>query len=147
MTTSPRARLLELVTRMSLVRAHELSAFGVRWHHVQHLMRLGWVRRHARGTLALVDTTVPAWLLVAKLLPDGVLSLRTALEFHRIVLPDRRTVWIGRNQNARVASINGGPDVAYRRATPTRPSRARSPPASPKPTSAPSQNSCTSINT
>ena len=92
-----RARVLDLVDRLGLVRARDVARAGIPTVYLTRLVRAGVLERIARGLYARASSPVGEHVSlaeVAKLAPRGVICLLSALAFHGIGTQSPRRVWL-----------------------------------------------------
>lgn len=80
--------------------------------YLSRLVRQGRLVRHARGIYAPVDQEISAthdWELACLRVPNGVLCLLSALNFHRIGTQNPTAVWIAIDVKARPPQLDYPP--------------------------------------
>lgn len=89
-------------------RAEDLKDVGVTRHQIPSLLRRGEVRRVARGLYRRTDrpvTEMETLLMVARMVPDGIVCLLTALRVHEIGTQSPAEVWLAIGHKAREPKI------------------------------------------
>lgn len=90
-------RILELARRMGLVRPRDVEAEGILREYLLRLYRHGDLVRVGRGLYALPGTQTSESVSlaeVAKRVPNAVVCLISALEFHNLTTQIANRVWI-----------------------------------------------------
>lgn len=90
-------RILELAAHQPLVRPRDVEALGIARESLLRLYRQGLLVRPARGIYSLAETAVTeqhSLAVVAKLVPQCVVCLLSALRFHDLTTQDPHEVWI-----------------------------------------------------
>jgi predicted transcriptional regulator of viral defense system len=101
-------KTLQYVRRHGLVRPRDLEAVGIPREYLLRLHRQGKLERTGRGLYALRDAAVTenhSYAQVAKLAPDAIICLLSALAFHGITTQNPASVWIALGQGARKPSL------------------------------------------
>jgi predicted transcriptional regulator of viral defense system len=94
----------EVVRRMGVVRPIDLEAVGITRGRLQQLVRAGLVVRVARGVYVASDhpfTEHHALAVVARRVPEGVVCLLSALQFHGLTSQLPAEVWMALPEKAR----------------------------------------------
>jgi len=97
-------RILSLIKKLGVVRAHDLKDRGIPRAVIYVLCRRGLLKRQARGLYVSTDhalTAEHALAQVAKRVPNGIVCLLTALRFHGLTTQMPREVWIALPEKAR----------------------------------------------
>lgn len=98
LASSPIAkRILKLARSQGMLRAQDLTSRGLPASYLWHLERAGLLKRLDRGLYALASLPFSEHLSeleVAKRVPDGVLCLFSALQFHDLTLEYAHEVWL-----------------------------------------------------
>jgi len=97
-------QVVDAVRREGVLRPRDLDALGISRVYLQRLVRNGELRRVGRGlyTLAGAEPTEHRSLAEAcKRVPQGVLCLLSALEFHGLTSQMPFEVWMALGKNAR----------------------------------------------
>jgi len=107
-------RVLDLVARGGLVRAHEAKVRGIHTHVLTRLVREGKLERASRGWYRLPlpgyqMTERHGLVLAATAAPKGVVCLISALQFHEIGTQLPRQVWMALPRGARTPAIEYPP--------------------------------------
>jgi predicted transcriptional regulator of viral defense system len=90
-------KIMELAGQMGLIRPRDVEEAGVHREYLLRLYRDGDLIRVGRGLYALPDTQTSESLSlaeVAKRVPNAVICLISALEFHHITTQIAHSVWI-----------------------------------------------------
>ncbi len=88
---------LELSKQRGIVRPKELEQAGIKRATLYHLLRTGQLRRNARGLYCLPDSEATEHITlaeVAKRVPNGIVSLVSALSFHELTTQLPEEVWL-----------------------------------------------------
>lgn len=106
---SPRTRLLNVVRDGAVIRARDLDEHHVPRTYLARLVREGGLRRLGRGLY--VSTTARLTehhelAEAAKRVPQSVVCLLSALQFHGLTTEAPREVWIAIGQKARRARVD-----------------------------------------
>lgn len=94
---SPRERLLRLTRKLGVVRPRDLEAIGVAREYLRRLRDEGVLEQSGRGLYVLADsqpTEHQTLVDVCKRVPQGVVCLLSALQFHQLTTQLSREVWI-----------------------------------------------------
>lgn len=95
---------LETLRAQGIMRLRDLMHVGVGQETVSRLVRDGRIIRLARGLYQLPDTEIEATHGLAeacKLVPNGVVCLVSALQFHGLTVQLPRAIWLAIETNAR----------------------------------------------
>jgi len=97
-------KIISLARRRGIIRASDLDEIRASRTLLAYLARKGVLRRIARGAYALADY-IPereSFLAVAAAVPNGVICLLSALQFHEITTQMPTEVWVAieRGRNA-----------------------------------------------
>lgn len=102
----------DFIKKHGIVRTRDLQSRGMHPEHLRRLMAKGLVQRLGRGTYVTADheidrhhTTAEA----AKRLPQGVICLLSALQFHEIGTQSPHEVWIALRKGAKHPKIEDIP--------------------------------------
>lgn len=90
-------KILELARRMGLIRPRDVEAAGAPREYLLRLYRKGDLVRVGRGLYALPGTQTSESLAlaeVAKRMPNAVICLISALQFHHLTTQISQRVWI-----------------------------------------------------
>jgi predicted transcriptional regulator of viral defense system len=104
MKTKAKEPEIEMIRRMGLVRPSDLETLGIPRARLYSLVQEGLVERRGRGIYVARDhalTADHALAQAAKLVPNGVLCLLTALRFHGLTTQSPAEVWIALPEKAR----------------------------------------------
>jgi predicted transcriptional regulator of viral defense system len=89
--------IIKLANQMGIIRPRDLDAIGINREYLLRLYRNGDIERVGRGLYALPGTQTSEFLSlaqVAKRIPNAVICLISALEFHQITTQIAHSVWI-----------------------------------------------------
>ncbi len=109
---SQRDRAVEFLMQRGAMRRVELSEVGVHPETLTRLVADGTLTRVARGVYQLADAEIAAshdLAEIAKLIPKGVISLVSALQFHELTLHIPSRVWVAINTKARKPKLEYPP--------------------------------------
>lgn len=90
-------KILELARQMGLIRPRDVEAAGIHREYLLRVFRNGDLERVGRGLYALPGTQTSEYLSlaeVAKRLPNAVICLISALQFHNLTTQIAPQVWI-----------------------------------------------------
>lgn len=90
-------RILELAKQMGLIRPRDVEAAGIHREYLLRLYRDGYLARVGRGLYALPGTQTSESISlaeVAKRVPNAVICLISALQFHNLTTQIANRVWI-----------------------------------------------------
>jgi predicted transcriptional regulator of viral defense system len=90
-------KILELAKQMGLIRPRDVEAAGIPREYILRLFRSGELLRVGRGLYALPSAQTSESLSlaeVAKRVPNAVICLISALEFHSLTTQVSGSVWI-----------------------------------------------------
>jgi len=90
-------KILELARQMGLIRPRDVEAAGIHREYLLRLYRNGDVVRVGRGLYALPGAQTSEHLSlaeVAKRMPNAVICLVSALEYHHLTTQNAHSVWI-----------------------------------------------------
>nr|WP_281722472.1 type IV toxin-antitoxin system AbiEi family antitoxin domain-containing protein [Nitrosomonas nitrosa] len=90
-------RALKLIERAGVARTGELTAHGIQRVHLQRLEQRGLIERAGRGLYRLTDAELSeheSFIETAKRVPNGVLCLLSALNFHHLTTQNPFEVWL-----------------------------------------------------
>lgn len=94
---TPTDRTLDLVKRAGILRPRDLDAHGIPRTYLQRLLERGLVERVAFGLYRLAGselTEQQSQIEATRRVPDGVLCLLTALQFHGLTTQGPHEVWV-----------------------------------------------------
>lgn len=97
MATSPTERTLELVKKAGVLRPRDLDAHGIPRTYLQRLRERGVLERVSFGLYRLAGgdlTEKQSQVEAARRIPDGVLCLLSALQFHGLTSQSPHEVWV-----------------------------------------------------
>ena len=110
MPENRKERIIELAGKMGLVRPRDVEAIGISREYLLRLYRKGELERVGRGLYTLPDALTSEFLSlaeVAKRIPNGVVCLLSALQFHNLTTQIPREVWIA------IESTTWKPEFSY----------------------------------
>jgi hypothetical protein len=90
-------KIIELARKNGLLRPRDVEAVGIQREYLLRSYRDGTLIRIGRGLYALPDTQKSEYLSLAevsKRVPNAVICLISALEFHQLTTQIAHTVWI-----------------------------------------------------
>jgi len=90
-------KILELAKQMGLIRPRDVEAAGIHREYLLRLYRDGYLARVGRGLYALPGTQTSESISlaeVAKRVPNAVICLISALQFHNLTTQIANRVWI-----------------------------------------------------
>jgi predicted transcriptional regulator of viral defense system len=96
-TMDRKERILELAKQMGLIRPRDVEAAGIHREYLLRLYRDGYLARVGRGLYALPGTQTSESISlaeVAKRVPNAVICLISALQFHNLTTQIANRVWI-----------------------------------------------------
>lgn len=105
-------QVLQRMGWQSVARVSELTGRGVHRVHLQRLEKRGLIVRAGRGLYRLADAELSeyeSFLQAAKLVPQGVLCLLSALNFHELTTQDPFEVWLALPRGAHRPRITEPP--------------------------------------
>ena len=104
-------KIVSLARRRGIIRAADLEKFGANRTLLAYLTRKGVLRRVARGAYALADY-IPAhgsFLEAAAAVPNGVICLLSALQFHEMTTQMPAEVWMAIERGRNVPTCRSMP--------------------------------------
>ena len=102
------SQILQMAAMQPLVRSRDVAARGIPRGGLLRLCRQGLLRRAARGVYALAEARVSehhSLAVVAKISPNAVVCLLSALRFHGLTTQDPHQIWVAINNKARRPSL------------------------------------------
>ncbi len=103
MTTSKREQIIEMFNQYDILRPRDIEAVGISGIYLNKLYNDGVLDRHGRGlyTLKNADFDQNKTLVEAcKKIPNGVVCLLSALQFHELTTELPFEIWIAIDRNA-----------------------------------------------
>jgi predicted transcriptional regulator of viral defense system len=94
-------RLIAEMKNTRLLSSKEIASFGISREYLRKMVKNGVIRRVRRGLYSLVNTEASIHYSLAeaaKIIPDGVICLLSALSFHGLTTQNPREVWIAVNK-------------------------------------------------
>ena len=104
--------LFKKIGHAGLFRTSELEALGISRSTVQRMLRRGEVEQISRGLYRLLEGEVTEHIglvAVQKKIPEGIICLLSALQFHGIGTQLPRDIWIAIDRKARKPKDPGFP--------------------------------------
>lgn len=108
--TTEEAAILSLLQKQGAIRARDLKEHGLSRQALTRLHKKGLVDRPSRGLYVLIDadfTEHHSLAEAAKLVPNGVVCLLSALRFHELTTQEPFEVWMA------ISHKGWKPDVSY----------------------------------
>ncbi len=102
-------KAIDILKKRGIVKSSEFTDRGIPRVYITRLVRRGFARKVSRGLYeyAARDTTAMTTIaLVCKKIPDGVICLLSALEFHDITTQMPRSVWVATERGTRIPRLN-----------------------------------------
>lgn len=96
-------RVIDLVKRLGVIRTHDLSDRGLHHESLRRLCKDGVLIKTGRGLYELADADVTehhSLALIGKKIPNAVVCLLSALQFHDIGTQSPSKVWIAIDRRA-----------------------------------------------
>ncbi|MCH8814526.1 MAG: type IV toxin-antitoxin system AbiEi family antitoxin domain-containing protein [Chloroflexi bacterium] len=100
---------LRIIERLGVVRPRDLEAHGMPRARIYRMLRKGLVRREGRGLYVAAEhpyTSEYTLAQVAKRVPQAVVCLLSALQFHQITTQVPHEVWIALPEKARIPRLD-----------------------------------------
>ena len=104
--------VLRLLRRKGIVRASDLERYGIPRVYLTRLCQKGLVERVGRGLYRLARAETSEYITLAeaaKLIPNGVVCLLSALSFHGLTTQIPHEVWMAIDVKARRPKVAGVP--------------------------------------
>ena len=104
--------VLRLLRRKGVVRASDLERYGIPRVYLTRLCQKGLVERVGRGLYRLAQAETSEYITLAeaaKLVPNGVVCLLSALSFHGLTTQIPHEVWMAIDVKARRPKVAGVP--------------------------------------
>lgn len=101
-------RILRLAARHPILRPRDVEKHGIPREFLLRLYRQGLLTRPARGVYTLADSPVSehhTLALAAKLVPQAIICVLSALRFHGLTTQDPHQVWLAIDFKARKPTI------------------------------------------
>lgn len=96
-----RPSAMTLSEQLGLLRSRDLDAYGVPRTELRLMLSLGFLREVAPGVWAGRHAGFDATTVAAKRVPQGVVCLKSALWFHRLLPEEPPEVWLAIGEHAR----------------------------------------------
>lgn len=109
---SQKERVLDLIKRLGVIRTRDLSDRGLHHESLRRLCKDGILIKTGRGLYELADADVTehhSLALVGKKIPNAVVCLLSALQFHDIGTQSPSKVWIAIDRRAGKPKMNYPP--------------------------------------
>ncbi len=106
------ARVLKMMKRAGVMRTRELTGEGIHRAHLQRLEQRGLIERAGRGLYRLAGAELSeheSFIEAAKLVPQGVLCLLSALNFHNLTTQDPFEIWMAIGRGAHRPRVESPP--------------------------------------
>jgi predicted transcriptional regulator of viral defense system len=103
---------IDLIKKKGIVRSSELTERGIPRVYITRLVNRGYARRVSRGLYEYIDreiTEKTTIALVCKKIPNGVICLLSALEFHDMTTQMPRRIWIATDRETRIPRVKDLP--------------------------------------
>lgn len=103
---------IDLIKKKGIIRSSGFSERGIPRVYVTRLVRKGYARRVSRGLYEYTDreiTEKATIALVCKRIPNGVICLLSALEFHDITTQMPRRIWVATERGNRIPRVKDLP--------------------------------------
>ncbi len=94
---NPQEKIIEIVRQMGIIRPRDIEKSGIHREYLMRLYRKGILIRIGRGLYALPDTLTSEFITlaeIAKRVPNAVICLLSALQFHNLTTQVPHRVWI-----------------------------------------------------
>jgi len=112
MQVSSAEQVLQLIGRLGIVRPRDLAPYGVTRSCLTRLVRQGRLQRVGRGLYVLPEadlTPQHALAEVAKRVPQGVVCLLSALQFHDLTTQAPFEIWLAIPRGSRLPRLDYPP--------------------------------------
>ena len=109
---SHKNRTLSIIRKVGILRPRDLEAQGIPREYLRRLLEEGSIKRIGRGLYSLVDAEITEshdLAEAAKAIPQGVLCLITALQYHGLTTQIAHQVWIAIDPKARLPKKTNAP--------------------------------------
>ncbi len=103
---------LRLVKRRGLVRPRDLAPFGIQPFHFRRLLHKGQITQVSRGVYRSIEhepTEHHRLAEAAKVVPNGLICLLSALHFHGLIKTSPPEVWVAIGHKAHQPTTEGMP--------------------------------------
>jgi predicted transcriptional regulator of viral defense system len=97
MTAATQTRLQDAFSGTTLLRSRDLTAQGLNRVHLQQAVQAGQLKRAGRGLYRLPGAEITenhTLAEVGKQIPNGIICLLSALNFHRLTTQNPHEVWL-----------------------------------------------------
>jgi len=111
-TSSKRKQVIELAKQQAVIRPRDLVAKGLPKDYLNQLAQEGVLTKLGRGLYQWPDREMSnhqSLIEVAKLVPNGVITLLSALSFHELTTQNPFEVWLAIDRKARRPTIDYPP--------------------------------------
>jgi len=103
-------RLVSIVDKLTVVRAKDMSKYGIHRQTLKRAVHRGVLAKIDRGLYTRSNLS-PSFerqvLLACQRVPHGVVCLESALRYHGILLRDSDPIWMAIDRKARKPVVNG----------------------------------------
>jgi len=111
-TSSKRKQVIELAKQQAVIRPRDLVAKGLPKDYLNQLAHEGVLTKLGRGLYQWPDREMSnhqSLIEVAKMVPNGVITLLSALSFHELTTQNPFEVWLAIDRKARRPTIDYPP--------------------------------------
>jgi predicted transcriptional regulator of viral defense system len=101
-------KILDIVQKSGVIRPRDLKPYGISRASLYRLHQIGKLKRTGRGLYVLPDTEPThhhTLAQVCKRMPNGIICLLTALQFHNLTTQQPCRVWIAVDRKAWIPKI------------------------------------------
>lgn len=108
LSTSKRQQVIDLAKQQAVIRPRDLVAKGLPKDYLHQLAQAGTLHKLGRGLYQWPDRDVSSHqslIEVAKLIPNGVVTLLSALNFHELTTQNPFEVWLAIDRKSRRPNI------------------------------------------
>jgi predicted transcriptional regulator of viral defense system len=112
MARTKKDRILELIHKTGMLRPRDLEAVGISGVYLNKLFGEGLLQRPGRGLYTAVDAELSEHRTIAevgKRVPQGVVCLLSALQYHHLTTQAPFEVWLAIAEKARLPKIEYPP--------------------------------------
>ncbi len=109
---STTANILKLAEEQTFLKPSDLREFGYPDFYLRYLEKQGVLKRIRHGLYCLADKSFgqyDSYIEVTQSIPQGVITLLSALDIHQVTTQNPWEVWIAVNQNQRKPNIENLP--------------------------------------
>ena len=104
MKNQPQERILQIIRKQGMIRPRDLTRHNLPRSFLYRMHAEGLIERHARGVYVAAGNPISSHhslLIAAKRIPNGVICLLSALQFHEIGTQSQPHVWMAIAEKAR----------------------------------------------